>query len=57
MTTSADPFNQIEAEIDNMSEIEVLNELQSCRVEVLPSERPKDVAKRLLRWLRGILQV
>jgi hypothetical protein len=55
MTTSTNPFNQIETEIDNLPEIEVLNELQDCGVELVTDARPKDVAKRILRWLQSLL--
>ena len=55
MTTSADPFAQIEVEIDNLPEIEVQNELQDCGAELITDARPKDVAKRILRWLKSLL--
>lgn len=55
MTTSADPFNQIEAELDEMSEIEVLSELNDCGTDTITDDSPKEIAKRILRWLKSLL--
>ena len=55
MATSSDPFAQIEAELDEMSEIEVLGELNDCGADTITDDSPKEIAKRILRWLKSLL--